>query len=115
MDYKKVEGLPAIPDFGMLFTLPVDYDQIKYYGLGPCDNYIDRKEGGKLGIFTTTTQDEIQPYLVPQECGNHCDVRWFEVTDRRGRGVRIFLQLHLKLLLFHTIHMKLKMLDIIMI
>ena len=39
MDYKKVEGLPAIPDFGMLFTLPVDYDQIKYYGLGPCDNY----------------------------------------------------------------------------
>ena len=89
MDYKKVEGLPAIPDFGMLFTLPVDYDQIKYYGLGPCDNYIDRKEGGKLGIFTTTTQDEIQPYLVPQECGNHCDVRWFEVTDRRGRGVRI--------------------------
>ena len=89
MDYKKVEGLPAIPDFGILFTLPVDYDQIKYYGLGPCDNYIDRKEGGKLGIFTTTTQDEIQPYLVPQECGNHCDVRWFEVTDRRGRGVRI--------------------------
>lgn len=89
MDYKKVEGLPNIPDFGILFTIPVDYDQIKYYGLGPCDNYIDRKEGAKLGVFTSTTHDEFQPYLVPQECGNHCDVRWFKVTDRRGRGIEI--------------------------
>lgn len=89
MDYKKVDGLPAIPDFGYLFTIPVDYDQIEYYGLGPCDNYIDRKEGAKLGIFTSTTHDEFQPYLVPQECGNHCDVRWFKVTDRRGRGIEI--------------------------
>lgn len=89
MDYAKVEGLSAIPDFGMLFTIPVDYDQIKYYGLGPCDNYIDRKQGAKLGVFTSTAQDEVQPYLVPQETGNHCDVRWFEVTDRRGRGIKI--------------------------
>ena len=89
MDYQKVEGLPAIPDFGMLFTIPVDYDQIKYYGLGPCDNYIDRKEGAKLGVFSSTTQAEFQPYLVPQECGNHCDVRWLKVTDRRGRGIEI--------------------------
>lgn len=89
MDYHKVEGLPAIPDFGMLFTIPVDYDQIKYYGLGPCDNYIDRKKGSKLGIFSSSTAKEMQPYLMPQECGNHCDVRWMEVTDRRGRGIRI--------------------------
>lgn len=89
MDYAKVEGLSAIPDFGMLFTIPVDYDQIKYYGLGPCDNYIDRKQGAKLGVFTSTAQDEVQPYLMPQETGNHCDVRWFEVTDRRGRGIKI--------------------------
>lgn len=89
MDYQKVEGLPAIPDFGMLFTIPVEYDQIKYYGLGPCDNYIDRKEGAKLGVFTSTTQAEVQPYLVPQETGNHCGIRWFEVTDKCGRGIRI--------------------------
>lgn len=89
MNYDKVEGLPNIPDFGMLFTIPVDYDQIKYYGLGPCDNYVDRKEGAKLGIFTSTTAKEMQPYLMPQECGNHCDVRWMEVTDRRGRGIKI--------------------------
>ena len=89
MDYKKVEGLANIPDFGMLFTLPCDYDQIKYYGLGPCDNYIDRKEGARLGIFTSTTHDEVEPYLVPQESGNRCGVRWLKVTDKRGRGVQI--------------------------
>ncbi|WP_303995645.1 glycoside hydrolase family 2 TIM barrel-domain containing protein [Megamonas hypermegale] len=89
MSYDKVEGLPNIPDFGILFTIPVDYDQIKYYGLGPCDNYIDRQEGAKLGIFTSTTAKEMQPYLLPQECGNHCGIRWMEVTDRRGRGIKI--------------------------
>lgn len=89
MDYKKVEGLPDIPDFGMLFTVPCSYDQIKFYGLGPCDNYIDRKEGARLGIYSTTTHDEVEPYLVPQECGNHCGIRWMRVTDRRGRGIEI--------------------------
>ncbi len=89
MDYTKVEGLPNVPDFGMLFTLPCDYDQIEYYGLGPCDNYIDRLEGARLGIFTSTTHNEVQPYLVPQESGNRCGVRWLKVTDRRGRGIEI--------------------------
>ncbi len=89
MDYKKVEGLPNIPDFGMLFTVPCSYDQIKFYGLGPCDNYIDRKEGARLGIYSTTTHDEVEPYLVPQECGNHCGIRWMRVTDKRGRGIEI--------------------------
>ena len=26
--------------------------------------------------------------MVPQECGNKTGVRWAEVTDRRGRGLR---------------------------
>ena len=30
----------------------------------------------------------LQPYLVPQECGNRTGVRWAEVTDYRGRGIR---------------------------
>lgn len=89
LDYKKVEGLPEIPDFAMIFTLPADYDRIRFYGYGPLDNYADRQRGVKLGIYETTTAAELEPYLMPQECGNHGGIRWFEVTDNRGRGVRI--------------------------
>ena len=90
LDYKKVEGLSDLPDFSMIFTLPNNYNQIKFYGLGIFDNYIDRCEGARLGIFKTTSAQEIEPYLRPQECGNHCGIRWFEVTDKRGRGLKIY-------------------------
>lgn len=89
MDYEKVEGLPAMPDFSMLFTLSADYDKIRYYGYGPADNYIDRQEGARLGIFETSTQEEFEPYLRPQEYGNHGGIRWFSVTDNRGRGLLV--------------------------
>ena len=42
LDYEAVEGLPEIPDFAMIFTLPADYDQLRFYGYGPLDNYVDR-------------------------------------------------------------------------
>lgn len=89
LDYEQTEGLPEIPDFAMIFTLPADYDQIRFYGYGPLDNYVDRQQGAKLGVYETTAQDEVEPYLLPQECGNHGGIRWFEVTDRRGRGLRL--------------------------
>ena len=89
-DYKKVEGLPELFDFSLLFTIPKKYSRIKFYGLGPLDNYCDRLEGARLGIFESNVFDEIEPYLRPQESGNHCGVRWFEVLDDRGRGLKFF-------------------------
>ena len=88
--YEKVEGLSDMPDFALLFTLPADYDRIRYYGLGAADNYIDRREGARLGIYEQAVRDAVEPYLLPQESGNHGGIRWFEVTDRRGRGIRVY-------------------------
>ncbi len=31
----------------------------------------------------------MQPYLVPQETGNHAHVRWARVTDEDGHGLLI--------------------------
>lgn len=90
LDYNKVEGLGDLPDFSIIFALPKNLTKVKFYGRGPLDNYCDRKEGARLGIYETTTFDEVEPYLLPQECGNHCDVRWMQITDERGRGVKIF-------------------------
>ena len=89
LDYEAAEGLPEMPDFAMLFTLSADYDRIRFYGYGPKENYIDRCEGARLGIYESTTADEVEPYLRPQETGNHCGMRWIEVTDRSGHGIRL--------------------------
>lgn len=87
LDYTPVPGLAPMPEFGMLFHLDADYDQVEYYGNGPEETYCDRDRGAKLGIYRTTASGSMTRYLVPQECGNHTGVRWAKVTDRRGRGL----------------------------
>ena len=88
MSYDPVEGLGDMPEFGMLLTLDADYDHLRYYGMGPDENYVDRCHGARLGIWETTAQENLSRYTLPQECGNRTGVRWAEVTDFRGHGLR---------------------------
>ncbi len=88
MTYDPVEGLGDMPEFGMLLTMDADYDHLRYYGMGPEENYVDRCHGARLGIWETTAQENLSRYTLPQECGNRTGVRWAEVTDFRGRGLR---------------------------
>ena len=90
MDMDLVKELGDAPEFGMMFKLNADYDQLTWYGLGPDETYADRKRGGKLGIYRNEVKDNFAKYLVPQECGNKCDVRYAKVTDKRGRGMMFF-------------------------
>ena len=89
LDYEPTDGMPAMPDFAMIFTLAADYDRIRYYGYGPKENYADRHRGARLGIYESTAAEEVEPYLRPQETGNHCGVRWIELRDRSGHGLRL--------------------------
>lgn len=86
--YHGVEGLPTLPVFAMDFKLKEKYHNFRYYGLGPEENYIDRKEGARLGVFENTAEGNMPYYLVPQECGNRTGVRWLEVTTDDGEGLR---------------------------
>ena len=85
--YDPVEGLPDMPEFGMMFRLSADYDRLTWYGPGPEETYEDRKRGGKIGIYSNKVSDNLARYPVPQECGLKCDVRWARVTDMKGRGM----------------------------
>ncbi len=82
------EGLPGLPLFGMRFRLLSDADRFTYYGYGPEENYIDRANGARLGIFAGTPMGNLSRYLKPQECGNRTGVRWLKVADRQGRGLK---------------------------
>ncbi len=87
LTYDPVEGLPDMPEFGVMFKFNADYDHVKWYGLGEAETYTDRKHGAKLGIYENMVSDNMAAYMVPQECGAKEEVRWATVTDRKGRGI----------------------------
>lgn len=86
--YHGVKGLPMLPLFGMDIKLKAKYDRYRCYGYGPQENYIDRMQGARLGIYEGQVADNLTPYLVPQECGNKTGVRWLSAEDKNGRGLR---------------------------
>ena len=91
MHYDPAAGLGDMPEFGMVTKLDADCNRVKFYGLGPDENYIDRREGARLGIWEYRAEENYTPYLLPQECGNRTGVRWAEVTDGRGAGLKVWL------------------------
>lgn len=89
VNYPGKEGeLPTMPAFGIEWALPVEYSRLRFFGVGPEETYRDRKHA-KLGIWSTDAFADHAPYLMPQETGNHEEVRWAEITDGHGHGLRV--------------------------
>ncbi|MEG0370107.1 MAG: DUF4981 domain-containing protein, partial [Hungatella sp.] len=86
--YHGQKGLPELPLLGMRLRLPGTDHTYRWYGMGPDENYADRAEGARLGIFNSTPQQNLSHYLVPQECGNRTGTRWLEVRNPEGAGIR---------------------------
>ena len=82
MDYlPTTQDRPVMPKFGMRMHLPADYTQVKYYGRGPWENYPDRKRSAFLGTYEMPLSEYETEYIHPQDNGNRCDIRWFEISD----------------------------------
>lgn len=86
---KPLRALPHLPRLGLQMRLPGDLERIAWYGRGPHESYVDRKESARVGVYTGTVQEQFVPYIMPQENGNKSDVRWASLTDLRGLGVLI--------------------------
>ncbi len=86
-EYPGVKGLPDMPVFAMDFKLKKQYDKFTFYGMGPDENYIDRDNGVRLGVYTSTAQKNFTKYLNPQECGNRIGVRYVNVYEENGTGL----------------------------
>ena len=78
----------AVPRLGLSLVLNQDLECIEYYGRGPRENYVDRCTGSFLGLWKSTVADEFEEYVRPQDCGGKADVRYVELKDGSGRGVR---------------------------
>ncbi|WP_433674144.1 glycoside hydrolase family 2 TIM barrel-domain containing protein [Microbacterium gorillae] len=83
------EGLPDLPEFGMMLQTSPDHDRLRWYGEGPEESAVDRRLGTRRDVFAASVADQLTPYLRPQEAGSRTGVTWAEVTDRRGWGIRV--------------------------
>ena len=86
--YPGTDNMPDMPVFAMDFKMKKAYSRFKYYGMGPDENYIDRLYGARLGVYSSSAEDNMSKYLNPQECGNRTGVRYLEVTDQNGTGLK---------------------------
>jgi len=80
-------NLPEMPRFGMMMTLPGEFENISWYGRGPHENYWDRKTGAAVGVYSGKVMDYYHPYIRPQENGNKTDVRWIALINDKGVGL----------------------------
>lgn len=87
VEYPGASGMPNMPVFAMDFKMKRCYDSFTYYGLGPDENYSDRCCGARLGVYSGTAEGNLPGYLMPQECGNRCGVRYVKVYDSNGEGI----------------------------
>ncbi|MWV58983.1 glycoside hydrolase family 2 TIM barrel-domain containing protein [Rathayibacter sp. VKM Ac-2754] len=83
------DALPDLPEFGMQLTTTADAHRLRWYGDGPDECYSDRRLGARLDVWQSEVARELPPYLKPQESGSRTGVRWAEVTDDDGWGLRL--------------------------
>lgn len=76
--------------YGNVITLPMDYENMTYYGCGPADTYNDRKRGAPAMVYTQTVSESFYPYGKPQDTGTKTDVRYIALTsDEKNTGILI--------------------------
>jgi beta-galactosidase len=82
----KSDDVGELPELSMAFTLDASLENLEWYGKGPMETYLD-KDHAKIGVFTNKVADNMAKYLVPQECGNHQEVRYAKISDEKGDGI----------------------------
>lgn len=82
-------NLPPLPRIGLQMRMPEGYERFTWYGRGPHEAYVDRKEGAAVGLYSGTVDEQYEPYIMPQENGNKIDVRWVALTDAAGWGLLV--------------------------
>ena len=84
--YSPEGQLPPLPCVGSTFRMAPQLRNITYFGLGPVENYPDRRTAAMLGQWQSTVDKQYFHYARPQESGNHGETRWLQLCDEEGHG-----------------------------
>jgi beta-galactosidase len=81
------ENKKLMPRFGLQLQMPLEFGKnLKYFGLGPHENYCDRKESAIVGQYSGSVEDFIVEYVYPQENGYRMEVRWLTLLNNKDVG-----------------------------
>jgi beta-galactosidase len=86
-----------LPRLGTRMALPGSLGRLEWFGLGPGEAYADSRAAARVGRFALAVDDLHTDYVMPQENGNRAAVRWAELTDDRGAGLRVEGRPHVEL------------------
>ncbi len=78
-----------LPRLGFLLALPAELQSVTWFGGGPGEAYADSRQAARVGRHRLSIDDLQTPYVFPQENGNRTGVRWAELVDDDGRGLRV--------------------------
>ena len=76
----------VIPRVGYRMEMPEGFERMRWYGRGPWENYVDRKDATYVGVYDDLVSNQWVNYVRAQEMGNHEDVRWISITNPDGIG-----------------------------
>jgi beta-galactosidase len=82
-------ALPELARVGVCFSVAPGFEALRWLGRGPHESYADRKAGAALGLWSGSVDDQLVPYVRPQENGNKTDVRWFALERPGGPGLLV--------------------------
>lgn len=83
---------PELPRFGLRLFVPNSLEQVTYYGLGPTENYPDKRHAVSHGIFSTTVEGLYEDYIRPQEHGAHGGCNYVVLEDETLRLTAVSLE-----------------------
>jgi len=70
-----------LPRLGFEMELPEASSAFTYYGRGPLESYCDMHHAAPMGLYSSTAAQEYVEYVMPQEHGNHTQVKQLTVGD----------------------------------
>jgi beta-galactosidase len=76
----------TIPRIGWEFGIPDDYEHCQWFGLGPGESYVDKRDASRVGIFESEVSKLDFEYEIPQENGNRFDTRWMWVGNQGSQS-----------------------------
>ena len=82
-------AMPFLPRFGLTFTMPEGSENLRYFGYGPHESYIDKHQASRMGDFTTTVTENFEHYVRPQENCAHFGTKWVTVWSHAGHGLLV--------------------------
>ncbi|HKM35001.1 MAG TPA: glycoside hydrolase family 2 TIM barrel-domain containing protein [Lachnospiraceae bacterium] len=70
-----------LPRFGIRLFLSKNFENLKYYGYGPYESYIDKHQASYLGDFVDKVSKMHEDYIKPQENSSHYGCKHMSVTN----------------------------------